>query len=86
MRAIIVYKEASDHAREVVDYLRDYQRFTGKAIETLDPESRSGESFCRAYGIREYPTVIVVSDSGRMQQMWSGRPLPPIDIVSYYDS
>lgn len=85
MRVVVVYKQASDHAREVRDYLRDYQRFTGKVIEEIDPESRDGENFCRVYGIVEYPTLMAVSDSGQMQQMWRGRPLPLIDQVSYYD-
>ncbi len=85
MRVVVVYKEASDHGREVREYLRDYRRFTGKQIEELNPETRDGESFCRAYGVVEYPTIIAIDNSGQMQQMWRGRPLPLFDQVSYYD-
>lgn len=85
MRVVVVYKDHSDHGREVRDYIRDYQRFTGKNIEEIDPESRDGESFCKAYGIVEYPTIMAIDNSGRMQQMWRGRPLPLMDQVSYHD-
>lgn len=85
MKVIIVYKEQSDHAREVRSYIRDYQRFSGKEIETIDPDSPRGQSFCATYGIMQYPTVMVLNDSGVMQQMWAGKYLPMIDDVSYYN-
>jgi len=84
MRVVIVYKDESDHAREVLDYLRDVSRQTGRDIETIDPDSREGSSFCRVYDIVEYPTVLALDDTGRMQHMWRGSPLPTISEVSYY--
>lgn len=84
MKTYIVYKDASDHAREVLDYLRDFERQTGKKLETINPDSREGESFCRVYDIVEYPTMIAVDSQGVMQQMWRGRPLPQISEVTYY--
>ena len=85
MRVVVVYKEHSDHAREVNDYLRDYFKATGRELETLDPESPRGESFCKANDIVEYPTIIAVNDFGSMIQVWPGRPLPQISQISYYD-
>ena len=84
MRVVIVYKYESDHAREVLDYLRDFERQTGREIETIDPEDRLGADFCRAYDVVEYPSVLALSDDGRVQQLWRGRPLPTISEVSYY--
>ncbi len=84
MRIIIIYKDLSDHAREVTDYLRDFKRQTGSTLETLDPDSREGGDFCRVYDIVEYPTVIALSSTGELQNMWRGRPLPTISEVSYY--
>jgi hypothetical protein len=81
---VIVYKSESDHAREVLDYLRDFERQTGHAIPTLDPERPDGIDFCRAYDIVEYPTVVALSDDSHMQNMWRGTPLPTISEVSYY--
>lgn len=84
MRVAVVYKTESDHAREVFSFLRDFAHQTGHNLEEINPESREGESFCRAYDIVEYPTVIALSDDGVMQNMWRGRPLPQISEVSFY--
>ncbi len=81
---MIIYKENSDHARAVIDYLRDFERQTGRKLETVNPEDAAGASFCRTYDIVEYPTVIALSDDGIMQNMWRGLPLPTISEVSYY--
>jgi len=84
MRVVVVYKNESDHAREVLDYLRDFERQTGHVLETLDPESKDGADTCRAYDIVEYPSVVAISDDGHMQNLWRGRPLPTISEVSFY--
>jgi hypothetical protein len=84
MRAVVIYKEESDHAREVTDYLRDFLRQTGHELETMDPETAAGADFCRAYDIVEYPSIVALSDDGALQTLWRGRPLPTISEVSYY--
>jgi hypothetical protein len=84
MKAIIIYKNESDHAREVLDYLRDFERQTGHVLETLDPDTPDGASFCRTYDIVEYPSIVAMSDDGMLQNLWRGRPLPTISEVSYY--
>ena len=84
MRVAIVYKYESDHAREVLDFLRDVERQTGHEIETIDPDTRDGSGFCRTYDIVEYPTMVALDDGGILQHMWRGRPLPMISEVSYY--
>ena len=84
MRVVMVYKYESDHAREVLDYLRDVKRQTGYDIEEMEPETRDGAGFCRTYDIVEYPTLVALDDQGTLQHMWRGRPLPTISEVSYY--
>ncbi len=84
MRVVVIYKNESDHARNVLDFLRDFKRQTGRDLQTLEPDSAEGESFCRAYDIVEYPTIIALSDNSIMQNMWTGIPLPTISEVSYY--
>lgn len=84
MKAVVIYKEESDHAREVLDYLRDFERQTGHVLETIDPESRDGAAFCRTYDIVEYPSIVALSDDAVLQNLWRGRPLPTISEVSYY--
>jgi len=84
MKTYIVYKEQSDHSRAVTEYVHDFTNQTGLHIDLLDPESLEGESFCRAYGIMGYPSVVAVAEDGQMQKMWVGLPLPTIMEVSYY--
>lgn len=84
MRVVVVYKEQTDYARAVDDYLRDFTRQTGTALEALDPDTAEGSNFCSTYDIVEYPTVVAISDDGMLQNMWRGLPLPTISEVSYY--
>ena len=84
MKVFVVYRQESDHAREVTNFLRDFSSQTGRVIEEIDPDSREGDSFCRTYDIVEYPTLIAIDDSGVMQHLWRGRPLPTINEVSFY--
>lgn len=84
MRVVVVYKEETDYARQVYDYLRDFTRQTGHELETINPDTPTGTSFCRTYDIVEYPTVVAISDDGVLQSMWRGLPLPTMSEVSYY--
>jgi len=84
VKVVIVYKNESDHARDVLDFLRDFQRQTGHTVETLDPDTIAGGQFCETYDILQYPTVIALSDDSVMQNTWTGLPLPTISEVSYY--
>lgn len=84
MRLIIIYKDESDHARPVLDYLRDFKRQTGHDLEILNPDTPEGDDFCRVYDIVEYPTMLAISDDGQLQNMWRGLPLPTISEASYY--
>lgn len=84
MRAVVIYKDESDHAREVINYMTDFKRQTGRDLEVIDPETADGASFCRTYDIVEYPTIVALSNDGILQNVWRGRPLPTIGEVSYY--
>jgi len=84
MRVVVIYQEQRDYTREVLDYLRDFERQTGHTLEALDPDSPEGMQFCNTYDIVEYPTLLALSDDGSMQNMWRGTPLPTISEVSYY--
>jgi len=84
MRVVVIYKEETDYARQVTDYMRDFERQTGHVLETMNPESGEGISFTGTYDIMEFPTVVALSDDGRLQNQWRGLPLPTINEVSYY--
>ncbi len=84
MRTVIIFREDSEQARPVLDFLREFERQTGKQLEQLSPDSREGSQFCQAYDIVEYPSLIALDDTGAVQQLWRGLPLPTISEVSYY--
>jgi hypothetical protein len=84
MKAIVIYKPESDHARAVEEYLRDFLSRTGKELETMDPDTKEGSAMCEVYDIVEYPSVVAMSDDGQLQNSWRGLPLPTITELSYY--
>lgn len=84
MKAVIAYRPNTEYEREVTGWLREFEYRTGKKIEAIDPDSRDGSLFCKVHGIVEYPSIIAIDDTGRMQSMWRGLPMPLIDEVSYY--
>lgn len=84
MRVVVVYKQQTDYARRVDEFLFDFKRLTGRTLEVIDPETPAGISFCQTYDILEYPTIIALADDGQMQNIWKGLPLPTMNEVSYY--
>ena len=51
MRVVIIWRDNTDYARTVLDWLRDFEVRSGKQIESLSPDEPEGESICRAYDI-----------------------------------
>lgn len=84
MKVVVVYKQETDYARSVMEWLRDFERQTGEHIEEIDPDSRAGASLCRTYDIVEYPTLLAIDSDGQLQNLWRGTMLPTISEVSYY--
>ena len=84
MRIVVVYKDYSDHGREVREYIEDFERQKGLKVEVMDPDSGRNEFFLRAYDVVEYPTILAITDEGRLLQQWRGKPLPLFDEVAYY--
>lgn len=84
MRIVALYRGMSEHRRPVEEFMHEFERRTGKVIETLDPDSREGISFAQTYDIVEYPTMLALSGEGQVQALWRGLPLPTISEVSYY--
>ncbi|MEO8691815.1 MAG: hypothetical protein ABI397_03470 [Candidatus Saccharimonas sp.] len=84
MRTVIIGRTNTEYARAVETFMEDFRRRTGRELEMLDPDTHDGDSFCRAYDIVEYPTVIAVDDNGQMQNMWVGSVMPTVSEVSFY--
>lgn len=84
MRVVCVWREGYDYSRTVEEWLVGFERATGKEIESIDPGTKAGMDFCRAYDIVEYPTMMSLSDDGAVLAMWRGAMLPTFDEVSYW--
>ena len=84
MRVVIIWRDNTDYARTVLDWLRDFEVRSGKQIESLSPDEPEGESICRAYDIVEYPTMLAIDTDGTLLQMWRGTDMPRISDVAYY--
>ena len=67
-----------------LDFLRDFSRQTGRVLEEWVLILWKVIIFCEVYDIEEYPTIIALSDSGQLQNLWRGLPLPTISEVSFY--
>lgn len=84
MRVVIIWRDNTDYARLVIDWMREFERRTGTQIESLSPDEPAGESLCRAYDIVEYPTMIALDNDGSVLNTWRGTEFPRISDVSYY--
>ena len=84
MRVVVIYRDNTDYAHDVNDFLHDFARQTGHALETLDPDTPEGIQFCETYDIVEYPSVIALSDDGSLQNFWRSLPLLTISELSFY--
>lgn len=86
MRVVCVWRRESDYGRAVEEWIREYERRTGREIESYDPDTLDGETLCRAYDVVEYPTIMVLDDRGAALGVWRGKQLPLFDEVSYWVS
>jgi protein-disulfide isomerase-like protein with CxxC motif len=84
MKTLILFRPNSEHARLVIDYLRDFERQTGKKIPQMDVDSAEGADICAKYGIMSYPAILVTDNDGRVQQVWQGESFPTISELTYY--
>lgn len=82
MRVVCVFRDNTDYARMVLEWLEGFRRKTGREIEVLDPDKDA--RFCELYDIVEYPTIMAIGGRGEVVASWRGKQLPLIDEVLYY--
>ena len=83
-RVVVMYRDNSEHARPVEEFLREFERRSGLQLETIDPDTRDGAAFAQVYDIVQYPTIVALDDDGKLLSLWPGLPLPLINEVRYY--
>lgn len=81
---VVLWREKSEYAGTVRDWLRDFEHQTGRMPETISPDEPAGISLVETYDIVEYPTILALDNEGRMLQMWRGAAMPRINDVLFY--
>ena len=71
MRVVCVYREGEDYSRSVNEWLEAFYRQTGLEIETMNPDENV--SFCEAYDIVEFPSILALGERGDVRATWRGR-------------
>jgi hypothetical protein len=84
MKTYLFYRPNSEHALAVEEYVRDFERRTGKQLPTMDVDSKEGMTLCTMHDIVRYPTILTTDNDGRELYRWDGDMLPQISEVSYY--
>ncbi len=84
MKIVVVWRDESEYGRAMEEWISEFERRTGKEVESMSPDGREGSDFCRAYDVVEYPTILALDDNGAVLSMWRGTMLPTFDEVSYW--
>lgn len=84
MRIVCVWRDREDYSRAVEEWIAEFERRTGKEVESISPDGRDGVGFCEAYDIVEYPTILALRNDGGVAASWRGQSLPLFDEVSYW--
>jgi len=84
MRLLVLYKQNSEQARPVEEFMREFTRRSGKEIEVIDPDTREGANLAEIHDVVRYPAILALADDGQSLNMWQGEELPLLDEVSSY--
>ena len=82
MKLTIIYRDNSDHARAVYEFVEMLRRkYPGKTARLLDIDTREGAAEASLRGVMQYPALVLTTYEGRVDEMWQGLPMPTIDTV-----
>lgn len=84
MRLVVLYRQNSEQARPIEEFIREFTRRSAKKVEVLDPDTREGTSLAEAHDIVRYPAILALTDDGQALNMWQGEDLPLLDEVASY--
>lgn len=82
MKLTIIYREKSEHARAVSEFVEMLRRrYPGKTAELVDIDTKEGADEAAIHGVNRYPAFLIKTYEGRLVQQWEGEPLPLLDEV-----
>lgn len=78
-----MYKERSEHARDVATFVEMMRRqYPDKKAELLDVETREGAAVASMYDIMQYPAVMITAYDGSVHFLQQGKPMPRVGEVA----
>lgn len=84
MKVVMLYRPTSEHARATEEFIREFQQRSSHQLEVIDVDSQAGVQKVELYDAMEYPALLATTDSGQLQKMWTGTPLPLVnDVLGY---
>ena len=83
MKLTVLYRERSEHAREVTTFIEMMRRhYPDKRADLEDVDTREGAATASLYGIMQYPAVIITTMDGRVMFHEEGLPMPIVGQVA----
>lgn len=86
MKVIVFYRQNSEEARSVEDYLYDLMRLHDlreQDVKVLDPNTREGSTEASLYDVLSFPGIVVTDNYGQYIKSWNGG-LPLMDELMSY--
>jgi hypothetical protein len=87
MKVVVLYRQNSEFARSVEEFLRglrETHNVDERYLEVLDYDSREGLSIASMYDIMDQPAILVMNDDGGYVKHWEGSQLPLQEEVAGY--
>lgn len=83
MRLTILFREHSDHARDVLTFVEMMRRqYPDKKAKLEDVDTREGAATASLYGVMQYPAVLLTANDGHVVMVEEGLPLPQVAHVA----
>ena len=84
MKLVVLYRPKSEHARQVEEYLHEFQARYATTAQVLDVDSKEGMIQAELYDIVSYPAILALNEDGQLLMSWVGGELPLMDEVASY--
>lgn len=84
MKAVVLYRSNSEHARAVEEFAHEFERRTSKKLELQELDTREGADMAKLYDVTSYPAVLAMSEDGQLLKLWMGERMPLVDEVAGY--
>lgn len=87
MKALILYRPNSEHATIVETFVRDFEHqydTREKKVELVSVNTRDGSTTASLYDVWAFPAILILTDDGRVLNLWQGERLPLMEEVAGY--